>query len=143
MLLDTAPGAMAATAMNNGSARDHRPSAPPTAADIGTPAANASDAREARPPAVTLLARILELIEQSHRPKHPWQIQKELNLPRMPSAELNKLTAQGFLVRLREGLYGVAGRDYQNWLQGQTMPTIHARHPAGFLITFEDVDRDR
>jgi hypothetical protein len=34
-LLDTAPGAMVATAMNNGSARDHRPTAPPTTADIG------------------------------------------------------------------------------------------------------------
>lgn len=23
------------------------------------------------------------------------------------------------------------------------MPTIHARHPSGFLITFDDVDRER
>jgi hypothetical protein len=30
----------------------------------------------------------------------------------MPSAELSKLVSQGLLVRVQEGVYGVAGRHY-------------------------------
>jgi hypothetical protein len=65
-----------------------------------------------KPPAGTLLARILDLLDQSSRPKRPWQIQKELGLPRVPSAELSRLVGKGWVVRLREGVYGVVGRDY-------------------------------
>jgi hypothetical protein len=65
-----------------------------------------------RPPAGTLLARILDLIEQSARPKRPWQVRKELGLSRLPCAELSKLTAEKCLVRVRDGCYGIPGRDY-------------------------------
>ena len=60
----------------------------------------------------TLQARILDLITQSVRPKRPWQVQRELGLPRLPSAELSKLASRGYLVKVREGCYGIPGRDY-------------------------------
>jgi len=60
----------------------------------------------------TLQARILDLITQSVRPKRPRQVQRELGLPRLPSAELSKLVSRGYLVRVREGCYGIPGRDY-------------------------------
>jgi hypothetical protein len=65
-----------------------------------------------RPPAGTLLARILDLIEQSARPKRPWQVRKELGLSRLPCAELSKLKEEKCLVRVRDGCYGIPGRDY-------------------------------
>jgi hypothetical protein len=65
-----------------------------------------------KPPAGTLMARILDLIEQSARPKRPWQVQRELDLPRLPSAELSRLVSQHYLVRVKEGCYGIPGRDY-------------------------------
>jgi hypothetical protein len=65
-----------------------------------------------RPQEGTLLARILELIEASDRPKRPWQIQKELRLARMPSAELSWLLTMGCLIRPKEGIYAVPGRNY-------------------------------
>jgi hypothetical protein len=60
----------------------------------------------------TLQARILDLIAQSVRPKRPRQVQRELGLPRLPSAELSKLVSRGYLVRVRESCYGIPGRDY-------------------------------
>ena len=68
---------------------------------------------EGKPPLPgTLKARILDVIEQSARPRRPWQIQKELDLPRLPSAELSRLVARGYIVRVKEGCYGLPGRDY-------------------------------
>ena len=77
-----------------------------------TPAPSPPVEAGGKPPAGTLLARILDLLDQSSRPKRPWQIQKELGLPRVPSAELSRLVGKGYVVRLREGVYGVVGRDY-------------------------------
>jgi hypothetical protein len=77
-----------------------------------TPASSPPVEAGGKPPAGTLLARILDLLDQSSRPKRPWQIQKELGLPRVPSAELSRLVGKGYVVRLREGVYGVVGRDY-------------------------------
>jgi hypothetical protein len=76
------------------------------------PNSDESGGGNARPPAGTLMARILGLIEQSDRPKRPWQVQKELNLSRMPSAELSRLVAMGWLTRPKEGIYAIPGRDY-------------------------------
>jgi hypothetical protein len=59
----------------------------------------------------TLKARILDLIAQSVRPKRPWQVQRELGLPRAPSAELSKLVTRGYFVSVRAGCYGIPGRD--------------------------------
>jgi hypothetical protein len=77
-----------------------------------TPASSLPVEAGGKPPAGTLLARILDLLDQSSRPKRPWQIQKELGLPRVPSAELSRLVGKGYVVRLREGVYGIVGRDY-------------------------------
>lgn len=60
----------------------------------------------------TLKARILDLIAQSARPKRPWQVQKELGLPRLPCAELSKLVSEGHLVRVKDACYGLPNRDY-------------------------------
>jgi hypothetical protein len=71
-----------------------------------------SRAGETRPPEGSLMARILQFIEASDRPKRPWQIQKELVLPRTPTPELSRLVTMGHLTRPKEGIYGVPGRNY-------------------------------
>jgi hypothetical protein len=72
-----------------------------------------------RPPANTLLLKIVELFEQNHRSLSRWDVQKRLGLTRMPSAELSKLVSQGHLVRVQEGVYGVAGRHYADSIQAK------------------------
>jgi hypothetical protein len=65
-----------------------------------------------RPPQGTLMERILTAIEASDRPRRGWHLQKELNLPRVPTPELSRLVKRGFLTRHGESIYGVAGREY-------------------------------
>lgn len=65
-----------------------------------------------RPPPETLLGRILSTIEASDKPLRSWRIQKELGLPRVPTAELSRLIQRGLVTRRGEALYGVAGRTY-------------------------------
>jgi hypothetical protein len=82
-----------------------------------TPNAGANDAGETpeRPPEGTLLARILEAIETSQRPRRSWQIERELGMSRPLSSELSKLVKIGCVVRLKEGVFGIAGRDYPDY----------------------------
>jgi hypothetical protein len=91
------------------------------AGDVTMPApqaANLDDAQAenagAMPAPATLLARIVDLIEQSARPKRPWQIRKELELPRLPCAELSRLVGAGRLIRIKNACYGFPGRDYNS-----------------------------
>lgn len=94
------------------------------AADDRQDAQDASESQTGEVPASgTLLSRIVDVIAQSDRPKRPWQIQKVLGLARLPSAELSRLVAQGALVRVREGVYGMPGRDYggSNLLEGDAL----------------------
>jgi hypothetical protein len=79
-----------------------------------TPADDANDASASpeRPPEGTLKERILTAIEASDRPRRGWHLQKELNLPRVPTPELSRLVKRGFLTRHGESVYGIAGRKY-------------------------------
>jgi hypothetical protein len=79
--------------------------------DATTRQADVSDAGDG-PPAGTLLARIVDYLEKSERPRRGWQIERDLKLTRQPSAQLSRLVAQGHIKRVREGIYGVTGRDY-------------------------------
>jgi len=72
------------------------------------------EAGEKTPAPGTLLAKILSLIEQSARPKRPWQVRKELGLPRLPCAELSRLVSEGHLVRVKGACYGLPNRDYND-----------------------------
>jgi hypothetical protein len=67
---------------------------------------------QGRPPQGSLMLRILECIENSTRPKRPWQLQRELMLSRTPSAELSRLVGMGCIERIREGIYGIPGKSY-------------------------------
>jgi hypothetical protein len=61
-----------------------------------------------RPPADSLMERVLTAIEQNSGPIQGWKVQRQLQLPRSASPELSRLLAQGHIVRVREGLYAMA-----------------------------------
>jgi hypothetical protein len=64
------------------------------------------------PPEGSPMRKILDAIEESDRPQRGWQIQKQLGLSRMPSAELSRLVRRGHLERRGEGIFAVAGKIY-------------------------------
>jgi hypothetical protein len=87
-----------------------------TSADVADPAKpDAEPETPGRPQEGTLLARILKVIEASDRPRRSWQIERELGMSRPLSSELSKLVKMGFLVRLREGVFGLAERNYPDY----------------------------
>ena len=59
----------------------------------------------------TLKVRLLDLIAQSVRPKRPWQVKRELGLPRPHSAAMSQLVTHGSFVSARAGCYGIPERD--------------------------------
>jgi hypothetical protein len=59
------------------------------------------------------MSRILIAVEQSDKPRRGWHLQKELGLPRVPTAELSRLVKRGFLTRHGESIYGVTGKTYE------------------------------